>query len=805
MGLERRSLDREIRRYRRERDAYVHYARLLERILRMGARHVAPTAVVTARTKSIASFAEKFVRKAAQYPHPSMDLRDMAGARVVVATRGEADGIAAFIESSFDVVSAQRAVGDRLGVAEFGYFSYHFDVRLKPGRSIRKADIRRIGGRVAEIQVRTFLQHAWADILHDRLYKTSMRVPTTWRREAAALAAQIENADAMFARLARDVDALSQRYRGHMTRAALEEETSLLEAVLDATASAGGDAEVRQERRQVAVRLATIARNAGDWPKVIQRLAPFERSQDAEVLRELGNARCRQHRDDPHGRGFRRGLELLEKARAARPEDPIAIVMQARAHEDVVGGPGGAAASLYAQAFRAAAGDPYLLAGCLSHELPRWDRVSWSVLRPQLQAAVAECRRHVRLGLETPHAWFTMARFHLLLGQHVECLSAYARAALHVRGQDRTAVDSFEWERRFTARIREVAATAPDVGAILDSAAAFLDLAHRAPLKSAEGRSRPSAVLLCAESDREAAVPSGLRELLQRERSRPDALAARSRTTAAWLEHWKDLLERGVHPAQVRILAVGGAAVEGVALRIALSLGATVGVVEETGGAANDLLADEEWHDVDGLVRLPLDPMTVRAFLIRRHGTVSALGRRLAPRLHERYRRQELERLCTERPNLQAWAALAPPYRNSNVDQADDVAAQLSVIGFAIERVPRRRAAPEFRGFSAREVERLAEMEHGRYVAERLLAGWSFGPMRNDIEQKNPALVAWGRLSEDMREVDRRAVREIPQLLAAAGYRIVRASVRTPVTRAEPRERPASRRPSRGRPSRRTR
>ena len=70
--------------------------------------------------------------------------------------------------------------------------------------------------------------------------------------------------------------------------------------------------------------------------------------------------------------------------------------------------------------------------------------------------------------------------------------------------------------------------------------------------------------------------------------------------------------------------------------------------------------------------------------------------------------------------------------------------------------------------FSVEEVERMAEMEHGRYNAERLLDGWRFGELKDDERKTSPHLVAWSELPDDVREYDRRTVRKIPEFLAEA-------------------------------------
>jgi hypothetical protein len=77
--------------------------------------------------------------------------------------------------------------------------------------------------------------------------------------------------------------------------------------------------------------------------------------------------------------------------------------------------------------------------------------------------------------------------------------------------------------------------------------------------------------------------------------------------------------------------------------------------------------------------------------------------------------------------------------------------------------------------FSAAEIERMAELEHERWLAERLFEGWTYAPAPKDPERRtHPDLIPYDQLADEVKELDRIVVRRLPQLFAASGYAIRR-------------------------------
>ncbi|MBK6966891.1 MAG: hypothetical protein IPH20_24065 [Bacteroidales bacterium] len=68
----------------------------------------------------------------------------------------------------------------------------------------------------------------------------------------------------------------------------------------------------------------------------------------------------------------------------------------------------------------------------------------------------------------------------------------------------------------------------------------------------------------------------------------------------------------------------------------------------------------------------------------------------------------------------------------------------------------------------------LAELEHGRWNAERLLNGWRYVPVKNVTKKINPSIIPWAELTNKIKQYDRDAIVAFPRILAGAGLEIFR-------------------------------
>ncbi|WP_027861114.1 DUF429 domain-containing protein [Marmoricola sp. URHB0036] len=131
---------------------------------------------VTGRTKTVASYAEK-VRRTKDgvplYSDPRKEITDTIGIRVITYVHSDVSAVADLLHDQV-VVHDDRDMGrETAQEGRFGYASRHLLIGLDAARE-GHASYELLRGRSAQVQVRTVLQHAWAEFEHDIRYKGTM-------------------------------------------------------------------------------------------------------------------------------------------------------------------------------------------------------------------------------------------------------------------------------------------------------------------------------------------------------------------------------------------------------------------------------------------------------------------------------------------------------------------------------------------------------------------------------------------------------------------------------------------------------
>ncbi|HBP10033.1 MAG TPA: (p)ppGpp synthetase, partial [Treponema sp.] len=155
-----------------------------------------------ARIKSLPSYYKKILRQKAKESSESNELvtlTDMIGIRVICAFVEDLALVEKQVVEFFDVKEIERKGADQ-SFKEFGYESVHILVSIPenclPELGI-SPELRK--NLVCEIQVRTILQDAWAEVEHELIYKSEFNpFDKPLRRKLASINASLTLADIIF-------------------------------------------------------------------------------------------------------------------------------------------------------------------------------------------------------------------------------------------------------------------------------------------------------------------------------------------------------------------------------------------------------------------------------------------------------------------------------------------------------------------------------------------------------------------------------------------------------------------------------
>ena len=154
------------------------------------------------RIKSFASYYKKILRqkpKEAAESKSLVTLTDMIGIRVICAFLEDLDIVEQQLVTYFDVKEIERK-GAQQSFREFGYESVHVLIAIpedcKPKKELDPPLPDEV---VCEIQIRTILQDAWAEVEHELIYKSEFNpFDKPLRRKLASINASLTLADTIF-------------------------------------------------------------------------------------------------------------------------------------------------------------------------------------------------------------------------------------------------------------------------------------------------------------------------------------------------------------------------------------------------------------------------------------------------------------------------------------------------------------------------------------------------------------------------------------------------------------------------------
>lgn len=204
-GFTMKDIDSAVEWYREKRPLYTSLANKVAEIIKENLeQNGIQYHSVTKRGKSLESFTNK--AKNEKYSDPVNEIKDMAGIRIITYLDSDAKKVADIIENLFDIDKDNSIDQSQLlGSDRLGYRSVHYVAKFNKSRC-KLPEYQRYEDFPFEIQIRSLLQHAWAEIEHDRNYKFSGKLPTELERRFYLAAGMLECVDREFVLIAKEIE-----------------------------------------------------------------------------------------------------------------------------------------------------------------------------------------------------------------------------------------------------------------------------------------------------------------------------------------------------------------------------------------------------------------------------------------------------------------------------------------------------------------------------------------------------------------------------------------------------------------------
>lgn len=194
-------LNKILTQYEEKSPLYSSFSFKVEKILRKLCKNFSIHQIVS-RIKTKESLAQKVIKKN-KYENLD-DITDILALRIITYFEDDISKIEELLNKEFKIDWENSTDKRNIEIDKFGYRSVHYILQLNDHKKelpeyAEYKDIK------FEIQIRSILQHSWAEIEHDLGYKSFTEIPQKAKRTFYRVAALLEQADIEFTKLKKEI------------------------------------------------------------------------------------------------------------------------------------------------------------------------------------------------------------------------------------------------------------------------------------------------------------------------------------------------------------------------------------------------------------------------------------------------------------------------------------------------------------------------------------------------------------------------------------------------------------------------
>ncbi len=238
------------------REEWVAKLDLIRIDIEQGLKNVVSKATIRTRVKSLESLVAKMRNRTA-----GVQETDLLGMRIIVPFIEDTEQVVSYLRNTQQVIELDRKASS-LSSREFGYSAIHLLIRPEGMETFHFPE----GcSPVVEVQVRTTLQDAWAEVEHELVYKNTTLPSESMRKKMAALNATLSLSDTIFQEIRDQQKELAAK--GHQRFGMTPEEATLSQEDLPHSAE---QAKKKSVGLEGVLRKALSAHNRREYEEAVE-------------------------------------------------------------------------------------------------------------------------------------------------------------------------------------------------------------------------------------------------------------------------------------------------------------------------------------------------------------------------------------------------------------------------------------------------------------------------------------------------------------------------------------------------------